>query len=344
MDYGYKVTTNGRNLMAALMALGSGLTLTRVAMGSGTVEDGTDLADVHELISYVTDGTIGGRSHQDDLLNIAIQYANSANPDQPTFYLAEFMVYATDPETGEETDLLYATLGDYKQVVPAYSSGAGSTVFNFPLTLVVSNDIDVTISAPAGLVTYDELEAAVATAAEEIMERMQPGWSVCGALDLTIPVSGWVESNSGSAEYAYVCDVEAEGVTSAMIPSGAVLPGYFAIASKAGMLGGCEARNNCLRFYSATIPDADILARVNLFRMGGSGGGGGSVDPGVGLSYSMDGRLNVNVGDGLSVGADNTLNVDRQEVVTDSDMLDEDETEESLRDILLSEGADEPGE
>lgn len=272
MDYGYKVTTNGRNLLAALMALGSGLVLTRVAMGSGTVEDGTDLADVHELVSYVTDGTIGGRSHQDDLLNIAIQYANSANPDQPTFYLAEFMVYATDPETGEETDLLYATLGDYKQVVPAYSSGAGSTVFNFPLTLVVSNDIDVTISAPAGLVTYDELEAAVATAAEEIMERMQPGWSVCGALDLTIPVSGWVESNSGSAEYAYICDVEAEGVTSAMIPSGAVLPGYFAIASKAGMLGGCEARNNCLRFYSATTPDADILARVNLFRMGGNGG------------------------------------------------------------------------
>lgn len=63
MDYGYKVTTNGRNLLAALMALGSGLVLTRVAMGSGTVEDGTDLADVHELVSYVTDGTIGGRSH-----------------------------------------------------------------------------------------------------------------------------------------------------------------------------------------------------------------------------------------------------------------------------------------
>jgi hypothetical protein len=161
MEYGYKPTTHGRTLLAACAALEKPLTLTRVAIGSGVVPEGTNLADVHELVSYVADGAIGERFHQDDRLHLTIQYDNSSHPDLKTFFLSEFIVYATDPETGEETDLLYATLGDYRQPVPAYNDAYPASIFNFPLVLIISDEIDVKITATPGIVSYDDLMQAV---------------------------------------------------------------------------------------------------------------------------------------------------------------------------------------
>lgn len=96
--------------------------------------------------------------------------------------------------------------------------------------------------------------------------------------------------------------------------------------------------------YPGGIPEADILCEINLLRLGSSGGSGGSVDPGVGLGFTMDGKLNVQLGSGLSVDGSNHINVDRTEVVTDADMLNEDETAQSLKDILLSGDAESPTE
>lgn len=345
MEYGYKVTTNGRNLISACMAVEKPLKLTRVSVGSGTVADGVDLATVHELIAYVADGEIAERSHEDERLNLTIQYANALHKSVPTFYLAEFMVFAENPETGEETDLLYATLGDYKQPVPAYVEGVPGSVFNLPLVLVVSNDLTVEIDASPGLVTYAQLETSVEAATREAMEELQPGWAVCGALQLTIPVSDWVPADTINDDYAYTCDVAANGVTSAMTPNGAPLPGYFKIAAEAGMMNGCSVLNNFVRFYAKSVPTADIVCELKLLRMGGTGGGGGAVDPGVGLGFTMDGKLNVLLGNGISVDSENHLNVDKQEVVTEADMLDEDETEESVKNILLKgEDAENSGE
>lgn len=340
MDKGYKVTTNGRSVIAACMAAEKPLKLTRVGIGSGMVEEGVDLADVHELLEFVANGEISERSHEGERLNLTVQYANSMHKTVPTFYLTEFMVFAEDPDTGEETDLLYATLGDYRQPVPAYVEGVPGSVFSMPLVLVISNDLTVVISAAPGLITYDQLESSVATATREAMEDLQPGWSVCGSLDLTIPVSGWEDADPATEDYSFFCDVPAEGVTDAMVPEGTPLPGYFSVTADAGMMMGCTVINGAVRFYSQRIPDRDVLCHITLFRMGGSGGGGASVDPGVGLGFGMDGRLNVLLGNGLSVDDDNNINVDHAEVVTEDDMLDEDETEESLRNILTADSSE----
>ena len=49
MNYAYKLTTHGRAMLAACMALEKPLKIVRVAFGGGKVEEDVDLADVHEL-------------------------------------------------------------------------------------------------------------------------------------------------------------------------------------------------------------------------------------------------------------------------------------------------------
>lgn len=157
MDYAYKPTTHGRAVMAACMALEKPFHITRVAFGSGKVDEETNLADVHALLEYVSDGAVAERRHEDDRFYLTIQFANSEHREIKTFLLSEFIVYVEDPETGEETDLLYGTLGDYRQPVPAYNPAFPPSVFNFPLTLILSDEINVSVSAPAGLPTYDDI-------------------------------------------------------------------------------------------------------------------------------------------------------------------------------------------
>lgn len=88
------------------------------------------------------------------------------------------IVYVEDPETGEETDLLYGTLGDYRQPVPAYNPAYPSSVFNFPLELVLSNDLQVLHSAPAGIATWDDLR----TLKSEIIRSIMMG-------EVTLPLA-----------------------------------------------------------------------------------------------------------------------------------------------------------
>lgn len=158
MEYSYKPTTHGRSVLAAYMALGTKpFNITRVAFGSGKVSEDVNLADVHELLEYVTDGSVAERAHKDERLFLTIQYANSEHKDVPTFLLSEFIVYVEDPVTGKETDLLYGTLGDYRQPVPAYNPAYPPSVFNFPLELILSDELQVNSSAAPGLVSWEDL-------------------------------------------------------------------------------------------------------------------------------------------------------------------------------------------
>jgi hypothetical protein len=169
MEYTYKPTTHGRAVMAACMALEKPFHVTRVAFGSGKVEEDTNLADVHELLEYVADGAVADRSHKDDRFCLTIQYANSEHKDVKTFLLSEFIVYGEDPATGAETDLIYGSLGDYRQPVPAYNPAYPPSVFNFPLEIILSDEINVSISAPAGLVTFEDLRDYQGKLLREIM-------------------------------------------------------------------------------------------------------------------------------------------------------------------------------
>lgn len=62
--------------MAACMAMEKPLKITRVAFGSGKVDKETNLADVHQLLEYITDGAVADRRHKDDRFFLTIQFAN----------------------------------------------------------------------------------------------------------------------------------------------------------------------------------------------------------------------------------------------------------------------------
>ena len=169
MDYGYKVTTHGRALLAKCLDLGKPLKLVRAAVGSGMMDADEDMAKMHSLIHYAAPAAIADRRHEVDRLYLTLQYSNQDHPEVGAFTLSEIMVWAEDPETGQETDYLYATLGDYRQPVPAYSSGFPASVWAFPLVLVVSGDLKVEITASPGLVTSLDLQEAIDRLTHAIM-------------------------------------------------------------------------------------------------------------------------------------------------------------------------------
>lgn len=249
MEYRYKPTTHGRNAIAACMALEKPFKITRVAFGSGKVDEDMNLADVHELLNYVSDGAVAERRHEDDRLYLTIQYANNQHQGVKTFLLSEFIVYCQDPETGENTDLLYGTLGDYRQPVPAYNPAFPPSEFNFPLTLIISDEINVSVSAPAGLVTYGD------------MADLIDGIAVRKA-EITIPTTGW--TGGGEGRYPYHLDVPVESAKERLIPALTVLPEGMESAVACGFAPFVQALDGAVRVFAASVPTGSIPANVTM--------------------------------------------------------------------------------
>jgi len=160
LDYGFKITTHGRAVMISCSVLGVLLNLTRAAVGSGKVGEMVNLADVHQLVHYEDEGTVGERHHEGNQFFLTVQYSNKDRSSEP-FSLGEFMVFAKDPVTGEETDFLYATLGDYQQQIPGNSKEVPVSTWEFPLIIVISDELEVNISASPGLVRWDDMMNAI---------------------------------------------------------------------------------------------------------------------------------------------------------------------------------------
>lgn len=257
-EFQFAVTTTGRAVIAACMAREKPLRITRVAFGSGELPDGIALADVHELYNYVADGSIADRRHDGETVSLTAQYVNGEHPGVPTFYLSEFIVYAEDPETGENADLIYANLGDYKQAVPAWSEGMPDSAFTYPLTTVLSSELSVSIVNPGGLVTYNELV--------QLLDASGIGTSVH---DVTIPVSGW-SADADATGYALMRDVtfdECERCTERMKPNLSVLPSGMGAAANAELATFVRSLDGKIRVYANRAPESAIPANLELTGM-----------------------------------------------------------------------------
>lgn len=251
MNYSYKLTTHGRAVLAACMASEAPFQITRVAFGSGLIDESINLADVHELLQAVSDGSIAERRHEDDRLYLTIQFANVQHPEVKTFLLTEFMVYVRDPETGQETDLIYGTLGDYRQPIPGYNPAFPPSVFDFPLILILSDEINVSVSAPAGLVTHRELL--------ELLNGIGTD-----QLDITIPASGWVPDSDTGGTYALHVDIANTKITKKMIPKLNVLPVSMGVAIACKLCSAARTLDGILRLYADKMPTTPISASLIL--------------------------------------------------------------------------------
>lgn len=273
MNYGYKVTAEGRELLAALLATGKELEITRVAVGSGKVAEDVNLADMTDLIQYVAEGAIAQRRHQDNILYLTVQYASNSTPGLGAFYLAEFIVQAKHPVTEENVTLLYATLGDYIQPVNAYSESQPPDIRNYPLMLVISDEINVSVSAPAGLVTYDDLAKAVEEACKDLVDTMASG-GIKKTIDFTIPAEAWVEDPQAVNGYGFYYDLIDMEITKHMIPDITVAEDSLETAKLCGVCATATSYTGFVRVKCVERPTAGISASCNLLVRGATGGGG----------------------------------------------------------------------
>lgn len=324
MNYGFKITSHGRAALAACAALGVAPNITRTAVGSGRVDETINLADVHELVSYAAEGAIAERRHEGDRLYLTVQYTN-AKLTAGAFSLSEYMIYIEDPVTKMETDFIYATLGDYPQSVPVCGGGWPEGKWDFPMVVALSDELQVFVSAPAGLADWDDLaHVAGALAARR--------------LDITIPATGWTQG--GTEKRPYIRDIPMESATERTIPSLTILPEGEDAAFACGLAPFAQTLDGVLRVYAKSAPTAPIPASLvlqgdsSIFLLSGNGGG---INPL--LPATADTLGGVKVGSGLNVGPDGTLSVDAEAVMTNEDLVNEDEVAKSVASILNGDAA-----
>ena len=168
------------------------------------------------------------------------------------------------------------------------------------------------------------------------------GGGYYGSYELTLAADEWKPArseddyeNAGGMDY-YQCiyDAELSDSTSELVPVGVVSPGSFYTTTKAGVLNGCETHDGFIRFFSQRIPEADIQATVTLFGKGGGSGETGSVSIGQGLKRDASGAIAVRIGEGLDFDSANALTVRKETVMTNEDLLNEEETQQEIVDML----------
>lgn len=168
------------------------------------------------------------------------------------------------------------------------------------------------------------------------------GGGYYGSYELTLAADGWKPArseddyeNAGGMDY-YQCiyDAELPDSTSELVPVGVVSPSSFYTTIKAGVLNGCETHDGFIRFFSQRIPSDNIQATVTLFGKGGGSGETGSVSIGQGLKRDASGAIAVRIGEGLDFDSANALTVRKETVMTNEDLLNEEETQQEIVDML----------
>lgn len=216
--------------------------------------------------------------------------------------------------------------------------------------------LDFKIDPSVDTISSAELEAAIQKNNDQIMEQvgtMVAGASAVARFDIVIPAEGWVNGPSGAvsdgdSEESGIetseepsglrVDIPNEAITAAMVPFLTVLPAYGNIARECGLNTAARTLDGVLRVYAQHIPTAPMKASLTLVcpsdgtSGGGSGGGGYTLQPATATRLGA-----VKVGDGLSVSADGTLSVNKNTVMTEGDLVDEDEVKNSVADILKDE-------
>lgn len=355
--YGFVVTSKGRNLFAKLVA-GNTLHITRIMFGTGKLpEDATVeyMMQLEDLVEPLAPGVSTTPIYEEDTVSLVCEFRSDLNGGlKETVWLNEFGIFANDPDLGEVM-IAYATLGSFPDNVRAYKDGR-ITVRDYPVSITIgaASNVVVDFSASA-FITSDEAEnlinAGVIAKIEELseqgelvtredvtkiveeeIEKHPSGGGYYGSYDITIPANGWEAAQGGGEDYSYKCDVTVTEAKGEFVPSGACRPGSFGLAASAGVMNGCEVFDGYVRFYAKNKPADDINATLILFSRGAEPVGG----IGAGLEYDGSGKVAVKAGEGVSFDENGALTVDKQEVVTESDMLDEDETENDLREILLT--------
>lgn len=153
------ITSKGIALIAKLIASGNSLLLTRMAVGTGQMPEGTVPAELEGLINFNMNGNISTMQAEGSIATLVCQII--PDDDAQGFVMTEAGVYAKDPDEGE---VLYAylDLSDDPQYI--YGKKTGVTKFlELILSIVVGqvNGIDANINL-SSIVTKEVMERELA--------------------------------------------------------------------------------------------------------------------------------------------------------------------------------------
>ncbi|MGI6080809.1 MAG: phage tail protein, partial [Candidatus Avilachnospira sp.] len=153
------ITYNGLTYLAGLVASGSALKISRVAVGTGILPTGYDPAAMTDLIAFKQDADISEKSHEGTTAIISAQVTPASGDD---FAVTEVGIYATDDE---DNDILYAyaDLSDHPQPIYSDTSGGNSgTTINTKIFVSSVSQIIADIS-PVALVTRRVFDLYIGT-------------------------------------------------------------------------------------------------------------------------------------------------------------------------------------
>ncbi len=155
-----------------------------------------------------------------------------------------------------------------------------------------------------------------------IEEKGGAGIEVC---TISIPKTGWTK---GTGIYEYTIDIPSESITENLIPILTILPTSVDEAASCGLCPACETVNGALRLYAKKEPQTAMEGSLTLIF---PKGGGGNVD----LPIATESALGaVKIGNGLTVQSDGTLSINKDTVMTNEDLVDEEEAKADLAEIL----------
>lgn len=155
--YGFIVPDTGLSLLAQANA-GAQLILTRVEVGKGVATG--EASQLRALVSPVATATSSTPQVTAQVMQLMVEYRNDLNGGLTQgFWLSEFGLFAK-VAGGAEALLYYASLAEHPQWVNPL--GEGLDVRRFPVTVVTSRAVNVTLSYPSlSFVTSAELALAV---------------------------------------------------------------------------------------------------------------------------------------------------------------------------------------
>ena len=141
--------------------------------------------------------------------------------------------------------------------------------------------------------------------------------------DIMIPIEGWeIDEDTG-----YHLDITNSKIEDTTIPVVALAPNSYGIAIECGLKTYCRTYMGYMRLYAKTIPTAEIEASLALI-------GSGNTLP---LATTST-RGTIKVGDGVIVNPDTgALSVDKDQVITQDELIDEAEALADMKTILSQE-------
>lgn len=319
------VTEKGLALILKTQIQSIKLEFSKIVTGSGEYAEDETLNDVAALKQPMQEFGISSVDMVDPK-TVKLTTALTNEGLEKAYFMREIGLYAVDPDEG---DILYSLSVAYPgkaDYLPEYQGGMPVNIY-LDTYQSVSDSENVIIRAEAGTYAlaqdFNDLKHRVDTMQEAIKDI---GSTSARQLDITIPISGWVEDEDTGGTCALHTDIAAENITEEMIPMVTILPEGQQTAIACNLCTTARTIDGALRVYAQQIPSADIRCSLTLFCTGGAAGGG--TGTGYILPVASASQLGgVKVGKLLSVESDGTLSVDTQALVEEVGATEEESTE-----------------